>query len=103
MWIQIFARAQVQYLFANSTEWAGKKPLGDWPLFSWWRRCLGRVGWDLKSGKEVGVKMYYILPGYLQMEAMTLRIAGQGNPDNPCNDLTNPFGALTPTRVALRT
>jgi len=65
---------------------------------------LGRVGRDLKSGKEVGVKMYYILPGYLQMEAITLRIAGQGNPDeHPYNDLSqHPFGALTPTRVALK-
>ena len=28
IWVQLFARAQAQYLFANSAEWAGKKPLG---------------------------------------------------------------------------
>ena len=98
IWVQLFARAQAQYLFANSAEWVGKRPLGDRALCAWWRRCLGRVGRDLKSGGEVGVKMYYILPGYLQMEAEhALRIAGHGDPDeewiygHPYNDTTTPL------------
>ena len=43
-------------------------------------------GWeDWKSGERigVGVKMYYILPGYLQMEAEhALRIAGHYEPED---------------------
>lgn len=68
LWIQLFARAQGQYLFANSAEWEGKKALGDRGLCSWWKRVLGRVVGDVhKPG--LGVKMYYLLPGYGEEEA----------------------------------
>lgn len=70
VWVQLFARAQGQYLFPNSTEWEGKKPLGDVQLCGWWKRVLTRVKEDVE-GKE-GVKkvgMYYILPGMSESEA----------------------------------
>ncbi|KIM43336.1 hypothetical protein M413DRAFT_444167 [Hebeloma cylindrosporum] len=83
VWVQLFARAQGQYLFPNSKEWSGKKALGDTGLCAWWKRVLTKVVLDLEKGKEkekengnLKVKMYYILPGYSQDEAEhALRIA----------------------------
>ena len=80
VWVQLFARAQEQYLFPNSREWSGKKALGDTGLCSWWKRVLTRVVLDLEGKeKEKGkmkVKMYYILPGFNKDEAEhALRIA----------------------------
>ncbi|KDR82708.1 hypothetical protein GALMADRAFT_841760 [Galerina marginata CBS 339.88] len=85
MWVQLFARAQAQYLFPNSNEWEGKKPLSDTKLCAWWKRALTRVAVDVeeaakKKEKEVKIKMYYILPGYNESEAEdTLRIASSSS------------------------
>jgi len=50
LWIQLFARAQAQYLFPNSAEWEGK------------------------------IKMFYLLPGYNDVEAENaLRIASSSS------------------------
>ncbi|KAF9565702.1 hypothetical protein CPC08DRAFT_629316 [Agrocybe pediades] len=82
LWVQLFARAQSQYLFPDSADFEGKKPLSDTKLCAWWRRVLTRVVADVMSDKEkvqekeMDVKMYYILPGYSEEEAEhTLRIA----------------------------
>lgn len=80
VWVQLFARAQEQYLFPNSKEWSGKKALGDTGLCAWWKRVLTKVVLDLeekeKEKEKVKVKMYYILPGFSQEEAEhALRIA----------------------------
>jgi regulator of Ty1 transposition protein 109 len=88
VWVQLFARAQEQYLFPNSKEWSGKKALGDTGLCAWWKRVLTKVVLDLEGKdkekekekeKEKGkmkLKMYYILPGFSQDEAEhALRIA----------------------------
>ena len=43
LWLQLFARAQGQYLFPNSSEYEGKKPLTDVKLCSWWKRMFSEV------------------------------------------------------------
>ncbi|KAH9980019.1 histone acetylation protein-domain-containing protein [Lactifluus volemus] len=40
LWVQLFARAQGQYLFPNSSDYPGKRPLSDARLCAWWRRVL---------------------------------------------------------------
>jgi len=78
VWIQLFARAQAQYLFPNSAEWEGKKWLSDIKLCAWWKRLLTRVVAELGSegAKTMKMKMFYLLPGYSDFEAENaLRIA----------------------------
>ncbi|KZT55761.1 hypothetical protein CALCODRAFT_498235 [Calocera cornea HHB12733] len=43
LWIHIFARAQGQYLFPNSSENGVKRVLGDQRLCAWWKHILDRV------------------------------------------------------------
>ena len=81
VWVHVFARAQGQYLFPNSTDYAGKKPLADVRLCSWWKRVLEDVSQETvgcKDGSEnesgvAGDKerlgMWYILPGMSELEA----------------------------------
>ncbi|KAI0366594.1 hypothetical protein BV20DRAFT_632850 [Pilatotrama ljubarskyi] len=71
LWVQLFARAQGQYLFPNSAEYAGKRPLSDVKLCAWWKRIFSEVAADVDarlkgSGK---IRLYYILPGYSELEA----------------------------------
>jgi hypothetical protein len=65
LWVQLFARAQGQYLFPNSSDYPGKCPLSDAGLCAWWRRVMGQVGGDVREavGVEGRVDMYYVLPG----------------------------------------
>jgi regulator of Ty1 transposition protein 109 len=79
LWIQLFARAQAQYLFPNSSEWEGKKWLSDIKLCAWWKRLLTRVVAELgHEGKTM--KMSYLLPGYSDVEAENaLRIASSSS------------------------
>ncbi|KAJ3564989.1 hypothetical protein NP233_g7928 [Leucocoprinus birnbaumii] len=74
LWIQLFARAQGQYLFPNSAMWEGKKPLSDVKLCAWWKRVLAQVALDIQkptigSEETTTFKAYYILPGYSELEA----------------------------------
>lgn len=69
LWVQLFARAQEQYLFLGSKEWKGKKALGDVKLCGWWKTCLERVVEQVEGDEDVKVKMYYVLPGYSEREA----------------------------------
>ncbi|KAA1469757.1 hypothetical protein DENSPDRAFT_796610 [Dentipellis sp. KUC8613] len=73
LWVHLFARAQGQYLFPNSVEYEGKKPLSDRKLCAWWRRVLGEVAGQVlgsDSMRDGGrVKLYYILPGCNELEA----------------------------------
>ena len=64
LWIQLFARAQGQYLFAESQAWEGKRPLRDVQLCGWWKEVLGTV-----AKIDARIKAYYMLPGYSQLEA----------------------------------
>ena len=79
LWIQLFARAQAQYLFPNSSEWEGKKWLSDIKLCAWWKRLLTRVVAELgQEGKTM--KLFYLLPGYSDVEAdNALRIASSSS------------------------
>ena len=79
LWIQLFARAQAQYLFPNSSEWEGKKWLSDIKLCAWWKRLLTRVVAELGHEGKTN-KMFYLLPGYSDVEAENaLRIASSSS------------------------
>ncbi|KAI0357404.1 hypothetical protein OH77DRAFT_1399207 [Trametes cingulata] len=71
LWIQLFARAQGQYLFPNSAEYPGKRPLSDVKLCAWWKRIFSEVAADVEKRLEGSgkVRLYYILPGYAELEA----------------------------------
>ncbi|TFK40616.1 histone acetylation protein-domain-containing protein [Crucibulum laeve] len=78
LWIQLFARAQAQYLFPNSADYHGKRPLSDVKLCAWWKRVLSRVAVDVdaKTHSKAVIRPYFILPGYSELEAEnSLRIA----------------------------
>ncbi|EJC98879.1 uncharacterized protein FOMMEDRAFT_128560, partial [Fomitiporia mediterranea MF3/22] len=67
LWIHLFARAERQYLFPNSADHPSKKPLNDVKLCAWWKRILGRVVQEVGGGE---IKMYYLLPGMNELEAI---------------------------------
>ncbi|KAE9403979.1 hypothetical protein BT96DRAFT_878068 [Gymnopus androsaceus JB14] len=72
LWIQLFARAQSQYLFPNSADFPGKRPLGDVQLCGWWKRVYTDVAVELESRGEKSaakIRLFYVLPGYSQIEA----------------------------------
>ena len=71
-WIQLFARAQGQYLFPNSSEYSGKHPLTDVKLCSWWKRVLSDVAGelDVRTKSKARIKLYYVLPGYSELDAV---------------------------------
>ncbi|TCD69045.1 hypothetical protein EIP91_009108 [Steccherinum ochraceum] len=98
LWVQLFARAQTQYLFPNSADFPGKKPLSDVRLCAWWRKLFTEVAegleeksrvdedkdggggstLDKSEGKDVEKtkshkvtsRLYYVLPGYNELEAI---------------------------------
>ncbi|EPQ51008.1 hypothetical protein GLOTRDRAFT_81604 [Gloeophyllum trabeum ATCC 11539] len=72
LWIHLFARAQNQYMFPNSSEHPGKHPLSDIKLCAWWKRILSDVAADLESriGEKSKLRLYYVLPGYSELEAV---------------------------------
>jgi regulator of Ty1 transposition protein 109 len=73
LWIQLFARAQSQYLFPNSADFSGKRPLGDVQLCGWWKRVFTDVAVELASRSQKSIapvtRLFYVLPGYSQTEA----------------------------------
>ncbi|KAI0669206.1 histone acetylation protein-domain-containing protein [Trametes maxima] len=71
LWIQLFARAQGQYLFPNSAEYEGKRPLSDVKLCAWWKRLFSEVAAEVEARLKSGgtVRLYYILPGFPELEA----------------------------------
>lgn len=74
LWIYLFARAQNQYLFPNSSEYPKKYPLSDIKLCAWWKRQLSTVAAELASrvGDACRTKLYYLLPGLSELEAFQL-------------------------------
>ncbi|KIP06827.1 hypothetical protein PHLGIDRAFT_128016 [Phlebiopsis gigantea 11061_1 CR5-6] len=71
LWIQLFARAQNQYLFPNSSEHPGKRPLSDVKLCAWWKRVLGEVASASQAkSQDAKLGLYYLLPGYNELEAI---------------------------------
>ena len=79
LWIQLFARAQNQYLFPNSSEHPGKRPLSDVKLCAWWKRVLSEVASGVRTRtQDATLGLYYLLPGYNELEAInSLHIASQ--------------------------
>ncbi|KAJ6512188.1 DUF1714 domain-containing protein [Mycena vitilis] len=71
LWIHLFARAQSQYLFPNSADFNGKRPLSDVKLCAWWKRVLSEVADAVSARADTKpvIKLHYLLPGYSQMEA----------------------------------
>ena len=87
LWIQLFARAQGQYLFPNSSEYEGKKPLSDVKLCAWWKRLFGEVASELVSrmggsgDAKLKTGLYYVLPGFNELEALAnLHISSNAKP-----------------------
>ena len=75
LWVQLFARAQGEYLFLGSKEWKGKRILGDVGLCGWWKRCLG----DIKGQEgEVRVRRWYLMAGLGETEAEAALRSGEG-------------------------
>ena len=72
LWVQLFARAQGQYLFPNSSEFEGKHPLSDVKLCAWWKRVYTGVAEDLerRTQSKAKIQLYYILPGSTEIEAI---------------------------------
>ena len=80
VWVHVFARAQGQYLFPNSADFEGKKPLSDVKLCAWWKAILASVAEELskRAGRKEGerIKLWHVLPGLNELEALqTLRPA----------------------------
>lgn len=70
IWVHLFARAQGQYLFPNSSEFTGKRPLTDVKLCGWWKRILSEVSAQIsQTGPDAVIRQFYILPGFSQAEA----------------------------------
>ncbi|KAI0755424.1 histone acetylation protein-domain-containing protein [Irpex lacteus] len=71
LWLQLFARAQSQYLFPNSADYPGKKPLTDVKLCAWWKRIFGHVAEEVAERvKSAKLGLYYVLPGLNELEAI---------------------------------
>jgi regulator of Ty1 transposition protein 109 len=88
LWVQLFARAQGQYLFPNSSDYPGKRPLSDARLCAWWRRVLGQVAGEVREAMAVEgrVDMYYVLPGHSELEAQQV----VGSTSFPSNSSSGP-------------
>ncbi|EJD39945.1 hypothetical protein AURDEDRAFT_170926 [Auricularia subglabra TFB-10046 SS5] len=65
LFVHVFARAQGQYLFPNSADYAGKRVRGDAGLCRWWRSALSEAARDAPV-----LGMYYIVPGMDADEAV---------------------------------
>jgi len=89
VWVHVFARAQSQYLFPNSADFEGKRPLSDVKLCSWWKSVLTSVAEELskRTGRKEGekIKLWHVLPGLNELEAFqALRSATSStNLDSP--------------------
>lgn len=80
-WIQVFARAQNQYLFPNSAEYSGKRVLRDVQLCKWWKAVIESAA--KKSADSSLVRLYYLFPGFSSFEATSIlnQSANSNSPD----------------------
>lgn len=88
VWVHVFARAQGQYLFPNSADFEGKKPLSDVKLCGWWRSVLTSVAEQLskRTARKEGerIKLWHVLPGLSELEAFqAFRSASTGLSSDP--------------------
>ncbi|KAK3377433.1 histone acetylation protein-domain-containing protein [Podospora didyma] len=66
--VNLFARAQAQYLFPGSVENKGKHVLDDWGLVKWWCRVLNPLLEGQKKEPWGQTKGYLIVPGLEESE-----------------------------------
>ncbi|QRV86580.1 regulator of Ty1 transposition protein [Ceratobasidium sp. AG-Ba] len=97
VWVHLFARAQSQYLFPDSSLWKAKRVLGDAGLVRWWWSLLGDVARDVASSKPVqsgfeGTKLWYILPGFAEVEAYHTLSSGSSFKIAQSNELPWSYG-----------
>jgi len=72
LWVHLFARAQSQYLFPNSAEYPGKRPLTDLGLCAWWKRQFSLVAQDVRTRHgeaTTRVRLFHLLAGFGELEA----------------------------------
>lgn len=78
VFVQLFARAQGQYLFANSSQNPGKRALKGLGLCAWWKGVYEAAAVEAlragtsQAGAQAGsqtVRLAYLLPGYEADEA----------------------------------
>ncbi|WVQ78830.1 hypothetical protein IAT38_000921 [Cryptococcus sp. DSM 104549] len=93
--VQLFARAQRQYLFANSADGAGKKVLSGAGLCKWWKgvyeETVGEWAGKATGAGGAGVELKYVLPGYEQGEAQALLGPGKPLPEGITWSYAPPF------------
>lgn len=66
--INLFARAQAQYLFPGSVRNKGKHVLDDWGLVRWWCRVLNPLMEGLSKEPWASTKGYLLVPGLEEAE-----------------------------------
>ncbi|KAG8961181.1 hypothetical protein FRC03_005687 [Tulasnella sp. 419] len=68
--IQLFARAQSQYLFPNSSQFSGKRVLSDVKLCKWWKDVFSQVAAKTRNEwANSPPRLFYLLPGFTKDEA----------------------------------
>ncbi|KAK4031721.1 histone acetylation protein-domain-containing protein [Parachaetomium inaequale] len=66
--VNLFARAQAQYLFPGSAHNKGKHVLNDWGLVRWWCKTLNPLMEGLSKEPWTSTKGYLLVPGLEEME-----------------------------------
>jgi len=92
LWVQLFARAQGQYLFPNSSDFIGKRPLTDVKLCVWWKGIFSHVAEEaVTRAKGAKLGLYYILPGLNELEAVNALQFVTAGTLLPASASTNPI------------
>ncbi len=102
--VNLFARAQAQYLFPGSVRNKGKHVLDDWGLVRWWCRVLNPLVEGLSKEPWAAAKGYLLVPGLEEAEtrAFVPRTAASmanwvvGHPLERVSHYTRDFGAVPP-------
>ncbi|WVW80265.1 hypothetical protein I302_102243 [Kwoniella bestiolae CBS 10118] len=109
--IQLFARSQNQYLFANSSNSGKKKVLSGAGLCRWWKNVyeesvisyiksrserssvsISSEGNEKEEGGTAeGIRLNYLLPGYEQVESINLLGKGKDLPEGLKWEYKPPF------------
>ncbi|KAK1834901.1 histone acetylation protein-domain-containing protein [Podospora conica] len=80
--VNLFARAQAQYLFPGSVENKGKHVLDDWGLVRWWCRVLNPLLESPRGRAWANTKGYLIVPGLEEKEMRALTPRTPASADN---------------------
>ncbi|KAK0741396.1 histone acetylation protein-domain-containing protein [Schizothecium vesticola] len=80
--VNLFARAQAQYLFPGSVENKGKHVLDDWGLVRWWCRVLNPLLESPGGRAWANAKGYLIVPGLEEKEMRALTPRTPASADN---------------------